>query len=219
MRDSAALAARHLALPNDGRLPLPRLSFSSDSTQVVLFTLARLSLVPLILISFLKLPALTAAGIVLFVALDIFDGVFARDKNADGPGRRALDSAVDRIGIDAGIFGAYLGGLLPLPLLAALLLRDAYCALICARMMYRRNVAIKADWVYRALNLCVALGAISASFISASLWVALAGGLLLLSIAVAVDLTRCVRAVEALSPKVRDAVIPAGNLRAGRLEQ
>jgi phosphatidylglycerophosphate synthase len=190
---------------------------SRTGIWVAAFTVARLSLVPVIILSFLKLPALTTAAIVLFVILDVLDGVVAREHRADGPRRRALDSAIDRIGIDAGMVGACVAGLLPLPLLAALLLRDAYCGVVCARMVYRRRVAIKADWVYRGLNLCVAVGAIAAPFTPEGLWVALAGFLSLMSLAVAVDLTRCVRIVESAPETVRDTVIPAGAVRRGFL--
>jgi hypothetical protein len=112
---------------------------------------------------------------------------------------------------------AYFAGILPGVILLALLFRDAYCAIICARMVYRRNVAIKADWMYRALNLCVALGAVAAPFLAERLWVSLAGVLVLLSSVVAVDLTRSVRVVEASSPNVRDTVLGAGALRYGRI--
>jgi phosphatidylglycerophosphate synthase len=177
------------------------------------FTLGRLSLVPLIVLSFLETPALTVAAIALFVILDVFDGVLARRQAADGPGRRSLDSVVDRIGIDAGIVGAYAAGLLPEFLLVALLARDAYCGMLCARMMYRRRVAIKADWLYRGLNLCVALGAVAAPFVPTGLWEASAYGLLALSIVVAIDLTRCVRVVENSPDDVRTRVVGAGELR------
>ncbi len=180
---------------------------------LVAVTLARLSLVPIILLSFMRFPAITIWAIVLFVVFDIFDGVFARARNADGPQRRALDSAVDRIGIDAGIVGAYIAGILPAFLLAALLIRDAYCAAICARMMYRRRVAIKADWVYRTLNLTVAAGAISAPFISQRIWVPMAGFMFIFAIVVAVDLTRLVSFVERSPRDLRTTVVSATALR------
>lgn len=192
-------------------------SRSRASLTLAILTLARLSLVPVILLSFMRVPALTAAAIALFVFTDVFDGVLARNQGADGPRRRALDSMVDRIGIDAGIVGAYLAGILPPSLLVALLARDLYCAFICARMVYRRNVAIKADWMYRALNLSVALGAIAAPFLSPSLWVSLTGAMLLVAVAVAADLTRSVRLVEGAPPGLRDAVLSAGALRRRRI--
>jgi phosphatidylglycerophosphate synthase len=194
-----------------------RRASSLDLTLAAL-TLARLSLVPVIIFSFMRVPALTTGAINLVVAAAVFDGVFARNRDADGPSRRALDSTVDRIGIDAGIVGAYLAGILPAFLLVALLARDAYCALICARMMYRRRVAIKADWVYRALNSSVALGAIGAPFLPQPLWVSLAGLMLLLSVAVAVDLTRSVRLVEGSSRDLRDTVLSATTLRRGAVQ-
>ena len=213
------------ALPSDPRFALdvvfsPRSSRRSESRLNVVpaaLTLARLCLVPVIVLSFMSVPALTIGAIALFVAADIFDGVLARKRQADGARRRALDSVVDRIGIDAGILGAYLAGVLPAFLLIALLARDAYCGVICARMVRRRGVAIKADWLYRGLNLCVAVGAMAAPFVPAALWTSGAGLLLLFAIAVAVDLTRSVRAVESAPPSLRDAVIPAGAVRRGDL--
>jgi len=177
------------------------------------FTLARLALVPVIVLSFMKAPLVTCVAITGFVVADVYDGVLARRNGSDGPRRRALDSVVDRLGIDAGIVGAYVAGLLPLPLFIALLARDLYCAAICARMLRRRGVAIRADSVYRSLNACIAIGAMAAPFISSTLWVGLAGGLLLVAVIVAVDLTRLVRSVESAPPTVRDLVIPAGELR------
>lgn len=202
------------AWPGDA-LHLHRIPLSRTDLALAALTLARLSLVPIIISSFMKAPVVTTGAIVLFVVADIFDGVLARDHDADGPRRRALDSVVDRIGINAGMIGAYFAGVLPGLLLVALLARDAYCAAICARMVYRRNVAIKADWVYRALNLCVAMGAIAAPFVSGQLWVVLAGALLLLSIVVAIDLTRIVQRVESFPLSVSNAVLPAGSLRGG----
>ncbi len=181
--------------------------------KLAAWTVARLSLVPVIVLSFMKVPVVATAAIVLFVVADIFDGLLARSRSADGPIRRGLDSVVDRAGIDAGIVGAYLAGILPLFLLIPLLARDAYCALLCARMFYRRRIAIKADWMYRGLNLTVAAGAISAPFVPAELWAWLAGLMLLLSIVVAIDLTRSVVSVERASPSLRDAVLRAGALR------
>jgi phosphatidylglycerophosphate synthase len=158
-------------------------------------------------------PFIATSALVVFVIADIFDGVFARNFEADGPRRRALDSFVDRVAIDVCMISAYVVGALPVLLLVALLTRDAYCAVICIRMVYRRNVAIKADWVYRALNLSVAAGAVAAPFLSRSLWVSMAGVLVVVSIIVAIDLTRAVRLVEKSPAHVRDMVLAAGALR------
>jgi phosphatidylglycerophosphate synthase len=192
-------------------------SRSQLNTGLAVLTLARLSLVPVIVLSFMKVPAVTVGAIVLFVIADVLDGVLARSRQADGPARRALDSTIDRIGIDAGILGAFVAGLLPAPLLIALLARDAYCAVICARMVKRRGVAIKADWLYRGLNLCVAAGALAAPFVPTTFWVWSAGVLLIISVIVAIDLTRLVRKVESAPPGLSDMVLPAGAVRSGDL--
>ncbi len=211
-------AASRLGWSADGVQSNRVLPFAGADLRLAALTLARLSLVPVIVLSYMKSPVVTASAIVLFVVADVFDGVLARDRGADGPSRRALDSTVDRIAIDAGIVCAFLAGILPGFLLVALLARDAYCAAICARMMHRRKVAIKADWMYRGLNLCVAVGAIAAPFLPGTLWVSLAAVLLLLSLVVALDLTRSVRLVEGASQRVRDTVLPAGALRRGNVE-
>jgi phosphatidylglycerophosphate synthase len=215
MSVSAAPATSQLAWRTDVFQRYQERRGSKVDRRLAVLTLGRLSLVPVIILSFMRVPAVTTAAIILFVVADVFDGVLARNRSADGPSRRALDSTVDRIGIDAGMFGAYLAGILPGFLLLALLARDAYCAIICARMMYRRKVAIKADWMYRSLNLCVAVGAIAAPFLPETLWVSLAAVLLLLSAAVAIDLTRSVRLVEGSAPNLREAVLSAGALRRG----
>lgn len=213
MSSPAARAASKPVWSADALQPHRHLNASRADSRMTALTLGRLSLVPVILLSFMKVPPVTTAAIVLFVVADIFDGMIARGSRADGPTRRALDSLVDRIGIDAGMVAAYIAGILPAPLLVALLARDAYCALICVRMVYRRNVVIKADWMYRALNLSVALGAIAAPFLSAGLWISLAGVMLLLSVVVAADLTRSVRFVESSPSGVRNVVLAAGALR------
>ena len=203
-----------IAIPK-GSFAYPEQVRAGRKVEVALaaLTLARLLLVPVIVLSFMKSPLLTCAAITGFVLADIYDGVLARRNGSDGPRRRALDSMVDRIGIDAGMVGAYLAGVLPLPLLIALIARDLYCAAICARMMHRWGAAIKADWVYRSLNAAVALGAMVAPFISPTLWVALTCGLLVAAMIVAVDLTRLVRSVESASPRIRGRVLPAGEIR------
>lgn len=177
------------------------------------FTVARLALVPLILVTFTRSPGLTSIVIALFVATDVYDGVLARRHGEDGPARRALDSAVDRLTIDSCLIGACIAGVLPPAILLGLLARDAYLALICSRMMRTRRVAIKADWLYRALNLSVAGWALLVPFVSAAAATALALLLLAFSLVVAIDLTLLVKKVLSAPPAVRDTVIGAGALR------
>jgi hypothetical protein len=102
---------------------------------------------------------------------------------------------------------------MPLPILCALLARDAYLALLCRRMMSERQVAIKADWLYRSLNLAVAAWAIAIPFVSADLRVGLALILLIYSLVVALDLAHGVRTVLNAPPRLRDVVVDAGWLR------
>jgi phosphatidylglycerophosphate synthase len=205
----------------------PQLSWTMASAQrhprrllrsemlLILFTAGRLALMPIIIVSFLTDPAVSTIAIIIFIVADIYDGVLARRFDADGPSRRALDSIVDRVVIDGCLAGAYFVGALPGLLLVALLARDAYCAVLCARMVRERNVAIKADWLYRALNLSVAAWALSAPFLSPNWRTTLAAFVLLASVIVAFDLTRSVRRVREAPLRVKDLVIDASNLRRG----
>jgi phosphatidylglycerophosphate synthase len=188
-------------------------SLASVETGLTALTVGRLLFVPVIIASFTVSALVTTLALVLFIAADVYDGVVARRLNADGPGRRALDSIVDRLAIDACLIGAYFSRAMPLPILCVLLARDAYLALLCQRMMSQRQVAIKADWLYRSLNLAVAAWAIMSPFVSANLRVGLALLLLVFSLVVACDLARGVRTVLNSPPRLRDVVIDAGWLR------
>lgn len=188
-------------------------SLSSTDVGLAVFTLARLVLVPVMIVSFYTAPMVMAAALALFIFTDIYDGVLARRFDSDGPARRALDSTVDRIGIVAVLIAAGAAGVLPLSLLAIFLVRDAYCALICARMMRRRRVAIKADWMYRTLNLSIAAWAVTAPLLPDPYRTAFAAVVLLGSLLVAIDLTRSVSRVLAAPRKVVNAVVAAGAVR------
>jgi phosphatidylglycerophosphate synthase len=178
-------------------------------------TLARLSAIPVILLTFLAQPVITTAAIAIFVIADVYDGVLARRRRRDDAMRRALDSAVDRVAIDVCFAGAYVAGALPLPLLLAFLARDIFLTALCAYVVHARRVIVKADWLYRALNLSVAAWAVAAPIVgsSARMWLAVA--LLAFSLVVARDLLRAVRSILASPPSVRDLVLDAGALRAG----
>lgn len=204
--------------PTQGRYSVAqtaRDAVAQAGSMGVAITMARLGLAPIMVASFMTSPAITTMALAIFVLADVQDGVVARRRGSDGPARRALDSAVDRLTIDTCLIAACLGGALSPILLGAFLLRDLYCARICAHMMGIAKVAIKADWLYRALNLSVAAWATLAPFISSdvrmSLFVAvLAGGCI-----VAFDLSRSVRSVLA-DPALRGVVVNAGYLRRAR---
>lgn len=190
-----------------------RRAFASVEATLTALTVGRLVFVPIIIASFTVSAAVTTVALLLFIAADVYDGVVARRHGADGPARRALDSIVDRLAIDACLIGAWVSGAMPLPILCALLARDLYLALLCRRMMSERGVAIKADWPYRSLNLAVAGWAIVSPFVSADVRVGLAAALLSFSLLVALDLTRGVRMVLKAPPRLRDTVVDAGWLR------
>jgi phosphatidylglycerophosphate synthase len=180
-------------------------------------TVSRLALVPAIIASFMVSPALTTFALLLFIAADVLDGVLARRYDADGPARRALDSIIDRVAIDACLVGAWLSGALPLAILCLLLVRDLYLAYLCRKMIMLRGVAIKADWLYRSLNIAVAVWAISAPFVSEEVRGTLAVALLGFSVVVAYDLHRLVKVVLGAPHGLRNTVVDAGWLRAGAL--
>jgi phosphatidylglycerophosphate synthase len=181
-------------------------------------TVGRLVLIPPLVVVVLGGQQLMAALLLaVFILADIYDGVLGRRRGTDGPGRRALDSLVDRLSVHTVYIAAAVGGLLPLWLLVPMLLRDAYCAAICRRMMRSRWVAVRADWMYKVLNLSLATWIVVSPTVGS-----LARDLGLLSILgwsaiVAIDLRHAVRQVLA-TPGLRNVVICAGDLRASRRE-
>jgi phosphatidylglycerophosphate synthase len=198
--------------------PGPAVSCPS-APDLALLTVGRLAFVPLIVVTFPDTAWLTAILLVCFIAADVLDGVVARRRLADGPGRRALDSIVDRVAIDTGLIAASWAGVLPLPILLALLARDCYLGIVCRRMLVARRVAIKADWLYRLLNLSIAGWAVLVPFISPTLRTGLALGVLFFSLVVAADLRRSVRAVMSAPSEVRDTVLDAAWLRRSRVKR
>lgn len=176
-------------------------------------TLGRIALIPVIAFSFMAAPAITTGSLLAFMFADLFDGIVARGVNADGPRRRAWDSTIDRVAIDAGLIAATVSGALPLPLLVGFLARDLYCAGICALMMGERRVAIKADLLYQGLNCSLAGWALVAPFLSGSGRSAVAAALFVASLFVAADLTRSVRRVMGAPGSVKGLVVSATSLR------
>lgn len=191
------------------------LKHRNPSRMLTVLTTARLVLVPVLIATFMVHPGVTTVFLVLFMAADLYDGVLARQLSADGPQRRAMDSIVDRIAIDSCLVAAFIYGALPAILLFGFLARDFYCAVLCARMMRQRRVAIKADVVYRGLNFSIAVWALSAPFVSAGARTAFAAVVFVASIAVAFDLTRSVRIVLNARPELSHQVIDADLLRKG----
>jgi phosphatidylglycerophosphate synthase len=184
--------------------------------MLAVVTVARLALVPPLILVMASTPVATAAILTTFIALDVYDGVLGRSRGTDGPGRRALDSVVDRTAIHAVYLAAMVGGLLTPWLFAALLARDLYCGTLCWHMMRRRWVAIRADWLYRSLNLALAGWVVLAPLLSPDVAQLLCGLVLVWGIVVALDLTRGVAAVLAAPADVRGSVLDAGLLRRER---
>ena len=197
-----------------GRRPKP----TSDRAVAVLaaFTVVRLGLIPLVVATFMVHPAVTTVCLGVFMVADLYDGVLARRFDADGPGRRALDSGIDRVAIDACLVGAWAVGAMPGLVLLGFLARDLYCSVLCTWMFRRRHAAIKADLLYRGLNFLIAVWALAAPLLSQAVRGALVTALLGLAIVVAADLTRGVRRVVASPQDLEGKVIPAGALRPRR---
>jgi phosphatidylglycerophosphate synthase len=162
-------------------------------------------------------PAVTTACLGAFMVADLYDGVLARRCDADGPGRRALDSVIDRVAIDACLVGAWAVGAMPGLVLLGFLARDLYCSALCTWMFRRRHAAIKADLLYRGLNFLIAVWALAAPFLTQAARSAAAAALLGLAIVVSADLTRGVRRVVGSPQDLTGKVIPAGALRTRRV--
>jgi phosphatidylglycerophosphate synthase len=177
------------------------------------WTLGRLGLIPIVIVSLGISPPLTAVALAAFVLADLYDGVLARQLSADGPSRRVLDSVVDRISIWAVFIAVVLAGYLSVVLLALLLLRDLYCGVLCYEMLRKRNVAIRADWLYRALNLMLAAWVVIAPTTTSATRSILFLAVLGFSIFVAADLRQSIEKILRMQPPVRDAVLAAGELR------
>jgi phosphatidylglycerophosphate synthase len=191
---------------------------TSDRVNAVLvaFTVVRLGLIPPIIATFMVHPNVTAACLSLFMVADLYDGVLARRFDADGPGRRALDSVTDRVAIDACLVGAWAAGAMPGFVLVGLLVRDLYCGALCAWMLNRYRVAIKADLLYRGLSFLIGVWALAAPFVTQSVRSGFAIVLLGLAVVVAVDLTRGVRRIVRSPQDLSGQTIPAGVLRSQR---
>lgn len=181
-------------------------------------TVGRIALIPVIALSFMATPAVTSVSLILFMFADLFDGILARRAGGDGPSRRAVDSTIDRLAIDACFVAAAVTGVMPVVLVCGFLARDLYCAIICALMMAERRVAIKADLLYRGLNCGLAGWALAAPFLSAGALLTGAVVLFAASVVVAGDLTRSVRLVRRAPTVVRSRVVDATDLRHGRVE-
>lgn len=177
-------------------------------------TLGRLVLIPPVIV-FIDLRAHLAAILSLcaFLVVDYCDGVLARRRGADGPTRRALDSASDRVAIWAVFIAMTALSYAALPLVLVLGLRDVYCAYSCHRVMRNRFVAIGADWPYRCLNALLAAWVMAAPALSSTARTGALGVLFLLSLLVALDLRTAIKRVEAMPAAVASTVIPAGDVR------
>jgi phosphatidylglycerophosphate synthase len=197
-----------------GRCPIP--ATRRASTALAAFTAFRLALIPGVIATFMSRPEVTAACLGAFMVADLYDGILARKFDADGPARRALDSTIDRVAIDACLIGAWGAGAMPALVVIGFLVRDLYCSLLSTWMFLRQRAAINADLPYRGLSFLIAVWALAAPFVTQGTRTSTAIVLLALSGAVAVDLTFGVRQVLGSPHDLAGRVIPAGALRAGR---
>jgi phosphatidylglycerophosphate synthase len=211
--DLRVMPIRFGARPKVSR-PNPVTALRQTPPVLLAWTLGRLGLVPIVIAAFVISPPMTAVALLAFIAADLYDGVLARELEADDTSRRVLDSLVDRISIWSVYIAISVAGYLPVALLALLLLRDVYCGVWCYRMVSDRNVAIRADWMHRSLNLMLAGWVVAVPLLGGTARSAVFGAILLFSLVVAADLRRCVLRVLSAAPTVRDAVLPAKDLRA-----
>lgn len=193
-----------------------RLGLGPIPMVLVALTVGRLAFVPAIIVAIPVSAILTGGLLALFVAMDLYDGVLARGLDADDPARRVLDSIVDRLSIWAVYAAIVAMGLLPLELFGLLLARDLYCGWLCHQVVRRQGVAIRADWMYRTLNLMLAGWVILAPLVESTLRVGLFLAAFALSVAVAVDLKRSVEFVLRRGGAIEGSVISASVLRADR---
>jgi phosphatidylglycerophosphate synthase len=190
--------------------------FAHVPRALLAITLGRLFFVPIIIVSFDAVPAVTTAALAIFIAADLYDGVLARRLEADDTARRTLDTIVDRLSIWPVYIAITAWGYLAVPLLAVFAVRELFAAYWCQRVLRERDVVLRADWMYRTLNLMLAGWVILAPFESAAQRNALFGVVLLFSAVVAFDVMRSLRSVLTMPPGIRSVVIPAGELRARR---
>lgn len=181
--------------------------------SLAVLTVGRLALVPLMILSVGQSTLALALSLAIFIAADLLDGVVARRHDADDCARRALDSIVDRVAIWSVYGAAVLAGLLPLAFFGLLALRDAYCAYQCGRIVAGPGIAIKADWMYRGLNLMLAAWVLIAPHVGTDLRQALFALILVAASAVAVDLTRSVSWLLDRSSGISGEVVSATRLR------
>lgn len=181
---------------------------------ILALTLGRILFVPIIILSFGRYPMITAGALVAFVAVDLYDGVLARSIGADDVPRRALDTVVDRSSVYSVYGWLTATGHLPVALLFALLAREAYCARWAHKLLIHRAIVVKADWLYRTLNLMFVGWVVARPFVAGDVASALFAGVLVYSLPVARDLSRSARLILAMPRYVRSMVIPAGALRA-----
>lgn len=189
---------------------------AATSNKLLALTLGRLLLIPVVIVSLDVVPVVTFAALLAFVVLDLYDGVAARQLNEDDVTRRVLDSVVDRISIWSVYVAAALGGLLPWSLLLVLAARDIYCGYWCFQLVSKRDIAIKADWLYRSLNLTLAGWIVAAPLLASGLREDLFVATCVYSAVVAVDLRRSVGIALGMKAGIRSQVIPARVLRKAR---
>lgn len=195
------------------RAPSARAADRLDSLVVAL-TLGRLLLIPLVIACLTSWPRFTALPLLAFILVDVYDGVLARKRGSDTPARRALDSIADRIAIHAVFLAAVLLSLVPIVFWVLLLARDGYCAYWCYRIMNERWCAIRADWLYRTLNLSLAAWIVLSPLAPDSVVDLFAIAVLALAGVVAFDLTRSSRRLLAMA-WLSSEVVSATRLRSG----
>ncbi|KAA8885824.1 CDP-alcohol phosphatidyltransferase family protein [Nocardia colli] len=111
----------------------------------VLVTYVRLPLIPVMIYGVLThSPNITVGGLILFVVLDILDGIFARKFGPESMTRRALDSTVDRAAIHSA-FLAYSIATFTVPVVwLALIVRDCLQSYMATKAIRRGFIGVGA---------------------------------------------------------------------------
>lgn len=111
----------------------------------VLMTYVRLPVIPVMIYGVLThSPNVTVGALILFVTLDILDGIVARHFGAESMARRALDSTTDRAAIHS-VFLAYSIATFTVPVVwLALVVRDCLQSYVATKAIRRGFIGVGA---------------------------------------------------------------------------
>jgi phosphatidylglycerophosphate synthase len=195
-------------------LPLAELPKEARLSRALsLITAGRLCLIPVVITTFMTHPLVTTLALLVFMGADLGDGLLARHLSADDRLRRATDSTVDRIGIDACLLAASANGTLPWTLFACFVARDVWCAVLCGRVLAVHGVVVKGDLRYRVLTASFGAWGLMAPFVASPARTMFAVAILTVATVLVVDYTRAVNAVLTGRYACRNQTVPVTAIR------